>query len=157
MSLYNAINGVNQATFFILPMLGEKHPDSYPRFRDCFIGELSNSDKDDQFGIPIKVNDITKKVISLYTRIGGGNRENYQEEIKELRSHPNYIKDYDDDFDSTFATFQFSIPEEFESDFDLMLNGKINEISSKYKERLYNVFPKLKETFDSIFKTTKLD
>ncbi len=34
MSLYNMINGVNPATFFILPMLG-KHPDEYPRFRDC--------------------------------------------------------------------------------------------------------------------------
>ena len=36
--LYNLINGVNLATFIILPMLG-KHPDEYPRFRDCFIAE----------------------------------------------------------------------------------------------------------------------
>lgn len=35
------INGVNQATFYILPMLG-KHPDEYPRFRDCFTGKTKN-------------------------------------------------------------------------------------------------------------------
>jgi hypothetical protein len=37
MSLYNMMNGANPATFFILPMLGEKHPEQYPRFRDCFV------------------------------------------------------------------------------------------------------------------------
>jgi hypothetical protein len=151
MSLYNMINGVDPATFFILPMLGEKHPDNYPRFRDCFVGELSNSDENDQFGIPQKETDTTKKVISVYTRIGGGNREDYENQIKELRSHPNYIRDYDDDFDSTFATFQFSVPKEFESDYDLILKNKLSEISESYKIRLYVVFPKLKETFDKIF------
>lgn len=30
------INGVNPATFYILPMLGN-HPDWYPRFRDCWV------------------------------------------------------------------------------------------------------------------------
>lgn len=38
MSLYNMVNGMNQATFFVLPMLG-RHPDEYPRFRDCFAGK----------------------------------------------------------------------------------------------------------------------
>jgi hypothetical protein len=151
MSLYNAINGVNPATFFLLPMLGEKHPDDYPRFRDCFAGELTNDNEDDQFGIPKKRNDLSAKVISVYTRVGGGNREDYQNEIDELRSHPNYIKDYDDDFDSTFATFQFSIPKEFESDYDLIIENNLQGISENYKTRLYKVYPKLKETFDKIF------
>ena len=48
------INGVNPATFLFLPMLG-KHPDEYPRFRDCFISE-----------------DETQKIV--FTRVGGGNR-----------------------------------------------------------------------------------
>ena len=151
MSLYNMINGVNPATFFILPMLGEKHPDNYPRFRDCFIGELSNSNENDHFGIPQKELDTSKKVISVYTRVGGGNREYYAKEINELRSHPDYIKDYDDDFDSTFATFQFSIPKEFENDYDLIVDGRISEMSDAYKQRLYNTFPKLKEIYDEIF------
>ena len=74
MSLYNMLNGVNIATFFILPML-DKHPDEYPRFRDCFIGEDKNS-------------------IVVYTRVGGGNRNcGFGEE--ELYKHPNFIKTYD--------------------------------------------------------------
>jgi hypothetical protein len=150
MSLYNVINGVNPATFFILPMLGEKHPDKYPRFRDCFVGELSNSDENDQFGIPLKKRD-SSKTISVYTRVGGGNRDDYENEISELRSHPNYIRDYDDDFDSTFATFLFSVPKEFETDYDLILSGELKKISEQYKSRLYAVFPKLKEQFDRMF------
>lgn len=54
--------------------------------------------------------DFTKVI--LYTRIGGGNRPDYSDVIKELRSNKNYIKDYDDEFDSTFASFEFKIPED---------------------------------------------
>lgn len=155
MSLYNMINGVNPATFFILPMLGEKHPDQYPRFRDCFVGKLYNSDTDDEFGIPVKQTDQTEKVISVYTRVGGGNRNNYVDEIKELQSHPNYIKDYNDSFDSTFATFLFSVPKEFESDYDLVVAGRLRETSAFYQSRLYKVYPKLSEVFDKTFSHDK--
>lgn len=129
MSLYNMINGVNPATFFFLPMLGEKHPDQYPRFRDCFI------DNDE---------------IHVYTRVGGGNRDcGYGEE--ELQNHPNFLRDVDDDFDSTYATYIFSIPSEWKEDFENLKKGKLDEISQAYKDRLYTVFPKLKETFDTLF------
>lgn len=149
MSLYNAINGVNQATFFILPMLG-KHPDEYPRFRDCFIGGLENADENDQFGIPQKKTS-EEKVISVYTRVGGGNRDDYESQIEELQKMPNYLRDYDDDFDSTFATFVFSIPEKWKADFDKITEGKANEISDDYKAELKRVFPKLAEKFDTMF------
>lgn len=131
MSLYNMINGVNPATFFILPMLGEKHPDNYPRFRDCFV---DNNE------------------IHVYTRVGGGNR-NCEFGEEELQQHPNYLRDFDDEYDSTYATYVFSIPDEFKNDFDLITSGKIKEISEVYKERLYKVYPKLKDTFDKIFIT----
>jgi hypothetical protein len=149
MSLYNAIYGVNPATFFLLPMLG-KRPDEYPRFRDCFIGGLENTDENDQFGIP-KKKTTHEKVISIYTRVGGGNRETYENEIEELRKMPNYIKDYDDDFDSTFATFVFSIPEKWKTDFEKLTGGKAKEISDDYKQELKRVFPKLAEKVDSMF------
>lgn len=131
MSMYNMINGVNPATFFILPMLGEKHPDNYPRFRDCFV-------ENDE--------------IHVYTRVGGGNR-NCEFGEEELQNHPNYLRDFDDDYDSTYATYVFSVPDQFKSDFELIKAGKIKEISEVYKRRLYLVFPKLKETFDKIFAT----
>jgi hypothetical protein len=47
----------------------------------------------------------------------------------------------------------FSVPEEFKSDFELIMDGNFKSISEKYKERLYLVFPKLKETFDNLFIT----
>ena len=124
------MNGINSATLFILPMLGEKHPDEYPRFRDCFT---ENNE------------------IHVYTRVGGGNRgEGYGEE--ELQSHPNYLRDEDDDFDNTYATYIFSVPQEWQKDYDLILKGKILETSEAYQQRLRTVFPKLAEKFDMIFK-----
>lgn len=152
MSLYNLVNGVNQATFYILPMLG-KHPDEYPRFRDCFIGKMTNhKQKTDLVGIPIKQHDIKEKQISVYTRVGGGNRESYPEEIAALRANPNYIEDYDDDFDNTFATFLFKVPKKWEKDFDFIIKNQWNKVSKEYYIELVRVFPKLKNTFDKILK-----
>ena len=123
------INGVNPATFFILPMLGEKHPDNYPRFRDCFV-------EGDE--------------IHIYTRVGGGNRNcGYGED--ELYKHPNYITTFDDDFDSTFATYTFSVPGEWKKDFDKIKEGKIKEVSDEYKVRVRAVFPKLKDKLDELW------
>lgn len=130
MSLYNMLSGVNPATFFILPMLGEKHPDEYPRFRDCFVSEENE--------------------IHVYTRVGGGNRNcGYGEE--ELQSHPNFLRDEDDEFDTTYATYVFCVPEDWKNDFELITSNRIKEISQAYKDRLYKVYPKLKETFDKLF------
>ncbi len=151
MSLYNMINGVNPATFFILPMLG-KHPDEYPRFRDCWAGKTSTDEENDQFGIPVIHNNPEDKMISVYTRVGGCNRDNYEEEINKLRAIPEYIRDFDDDFDCTFATFEFKVPEKWIKDYDVIVEGKIQDISKEYKAELYKVYPKLKEKLDTIFK-----
>lgn len=131
MSLYNMLNGVNPATFFILPMLGEKHPEQYPRFRDCHIDDSGTE-------------------IHLLTRVGGNNRGcGYGEE--KLQEHPNYLRDEDADFDSTYATYIFSVPDEWKEDFEKIKDNRLKEISQAYKDRLYTVYPKLKDTFDRIF------
>lgn len=52
--------------------------------------------------------DKTKVVI--FTRIGGGNRESYSASIKRLKNFKGYIRDYDDDFDNTYASFEYQIP-----------------------------------------------
>lgn len=152
MSLYNQIYGVNPATFFILPMLG-RHPEEYPRYRDCFAGKFSRSeDEKDPFGIPLRKVNNSIDIISVYLRVGGGNRIEYQEEIEELRSHPEYINDFDDTFDNTFAIFEFSVPEEWKADYQLIKEGKVKELSDEYKTGVKIIYPKLEDKLDEIFK-----
>lgn len=51
--------------------------------------------------------------IVIYTRTGGGNREDYEAENDALAAHPLFIRDYDDDFDRTFAHWVFKVPDEW--------------------------------------------
>ena len=144
------INGANQATFYVLPFYG-KHPDEYPRFRDCFVGELHNTKERNAYGLPVRETRGID-VISIYLRIGRGNRPDYVKEIEELRSHPLYVKDYDDDFDNTFAIFTFKVPEEWQGDYKLILSGKIQETSPRYYDQLIKIYPKLEDRFKILFK-----
>jgi hypothetical protein len=112
MSLYNALFGVNQAAPVLLAMLGIDSG-AVPRFRDCFLSEGR---------------------IAIHTRTGGGNREMYENEESARSNYPEYftgkddpsgpwnddlrklsgfLHDEDDDFDSTYATFYFDVPEKF--------------------------------------------
>ncbi|MEU5258997.1 hypothetical protein [Amycolatopsis sp. NPDC021455] len=51
-------------------------------------------------------------VVHVYTRIGGNNRPDYENEIEQLRGKPTYLRDADDSFDSTYASFYFGLPTE---------------------------------------------
>lgn len=110
MSLYNMLFGTSPLAGITLTALNLT-PDNIPRFRDAYY-------------------DADKNCLVIYTRTGGGNREYYDEpglyygEEKtgpfnsDLVAHPEYIEDYDDDFDSTYAYFRFFIPEAFAPIFD---------------------------------------
>lgn len=127
MSLYNMVNGFNPACVLIMPMLGRKQ-DEYPRFRDCFVTEENN--------------------IAIYTRVGGGNRGcGYGEE--ELYKDENFLTTYDDDFDPTYATYEFKVPEKWKSDFDLIISGKLEDVSEEYVKYLKEFYPKI--PFHKIF------
>lgn len=131
MSLYNMLNGFNPACVLILPMLGRKQED-YPRFRDCFVTEENN--------------------IAIYTRVGGGNRDcGFGEE--ELYKDENFLITYDDEYDCTYATYEFKVPEKWKSDFDLIINGKTKEVSKEYIDYVKEFYPKLTEQglIDKIF------
>lgn len=128
MSLYNLINNMNPAPYFILPMLG-KHPDEYPRFRDCFIADADHPEYDNH--------------IHLYTRTGGGNRAKYEKENETIRKIKGFVTDYDDSFDSTFAHWVFKVPERWQEDFNKIIDGRVKEISTEYKAELYRIYPKL--------------
>lgn len=124
MSLYNMIAGFNPACVFFLPMLGRK-ADEYPRFRDCFLSE-------------------DKEHIAIYTRVGGNNRNcGYGEE--KLYKDENYVRTYDDDFDNTYATYEFKVPEKWRADFDKIVAGNLAEVSDEYIALLSEHYPKLAE------------
>lgn len=93
MSLYNMLFGKNAASDVFLAMLGLSQGDC-GRFRDCYPSE-----------------DGTK--IHIYTRNGGGNRDDYQQVFDTLAEHPCYLRDADDDFDCTYATITFKTPDQF--------------------------------------------
>ena len=110
MSLYNLIHGHNPIAPLLLHALGNPE---VPRYRDCYLDD---------------------ERIAIYTRTGGGNRDAYESEERcranypeyfegddpvtgpwnaDLRALSGYIYDDDDEFDSTYATFYFKIPEHF--------------------------------------------
>ena len=131
MSLYNMINGFNPACIFIMPMLGRKQ-DEYPRFRDCFVTKENN--------------------IAIYTRVGGDNRNcGYGED--ELYEDENFLTTYDDEYDSTYGTYEFKVPDRWKEDFDRIINGKMTEVSKGYVDYLKAFYPKLSDQglFDAVF------
>ena len=136
MSLYNMVNGFNPACLFLMPMLGRKQ-DEYPRFRDCFLSDDGER-------------------IAIYTRVGGGNRNcGFGEE--ELYKDPNFVKTYDDDFDSTYGTYEFNVPEKWKADFEKIKNCDFNQVSDEYVACIKEMFPKLSELVDKIFRGTAED
>lgn len=94
----------------------EKKIYSSGRFRDIYLNE-----------------DGTK--IILYTRNGGGNREEYWYIFEVLKTHPNYLRDYDDDYDETYAYIEFSVPEKYRELTEALATGKAPKtISEKFFE-----------------------
>lgn len=129
--LYNIINGYNMACVLILPMLGRKQ-EEYPRFRDCFVED---------------------GMIAIYTRVGGGNKGcGFGEE--ELYKDPNFIKTYDDDFDNTYATYLFNVPEKWKPDFNKIMDGNAKEVSDDYYNYVKEFYPVLAEKgiIDKVFR-----
>ena len=123
--------GFNPACAFILPMLGRKQ-EEYPRFRDCFVTEERN--------------------IAIYTRVGGNNRNcGYGEES--LYEDENYLTTYDDEYDNTYATYEFKVPNKWKSDFDLILDGKMEDVSDEYVSYVKEFYPELakKGIVDNMF------
>lgn len=136
MSLYNMMNGFNISCILFMPMLGRKQ-DEYPRFRDCFLTE-------------------DEKGIAIYTRVGGANRGcDFGEE--ELYKDENFVRTYDDDFDSTYGTYEFKVPEKWKEDFEKIVNGNLKEVSDEYVNYVKEFYPILNEngTIDKIFRNDK--
>lgn len=111
MSLYNALFGVNPLAAVVVEAVGANN--LIPRFRDAYF-------------------DAEENRLVIFTRTGGGNRDYYDEPggydnedyegpfNSDLRALPNFLYDEDDDFDCTYASFYFSIPEAYKPIFDTL-------------------------------------
>lgn len=95
MSLYNLVHGFNPSAPLVLTML-KLTPEAVPRFRDAWI----------------EVHEGAPRLV-VYTRTGGGNRDEYAGSNAAMALVPGYQGDADDDFDSTYANFYYAVPEGF--------------------------------------------
>lgn len=102
MSLYNQLMSANPIGAALLAVIN-LHPAMIARLRDVSIWDEGES-------------------ILVFTRTGGGNREEYAEQNAALQRHPLYKRDVDSTGDSTYAEFYFKVPEEFQH--------KIKELST---------------------------
>lgn len=96
----------------------------------------------DEFWMPVLEADL-QLCITVYMRIGGWNRDDYTKEINYMRASPYYLKDYDDEFDSTYAMFIFRIPAQFIPDYGLLTTWKIESTSAMYQTVLAQAYPSL--------------
>jgi hypothetical protein len=105
MSLYNMLFGRNPKSDLLLAVLGLRSVD-IERLRDVHASEDGST-------------------ISVYTRTGGGNRDDYPNLT--MRKRPEWAGSEDDDFDSTYCTDTFAVPEQWRADVaalsDLLANG----------------------------------
>ena len=141
MSLYNMLFGQTPLAPALLKILNIE-PGNIPRYRDAYLGDEGKS-------------------IIIYTRTGGGNRDFYDSEEScricypeyfkntdedptgpwnsDMQSHPQYMQDYDDDFDSTYAYFEFKVPEEWAAELEALAKqapGSTTSPSEKWQALL---------------------
>ena len=109
MSMYEMIFADGEKGLPLLGSLGFKSTGDVGRYRSSWI----------------EIGDNGQPRIAIYTRNGGRNREHYNDEKEtgddchctgctityDLPKHPLYLFDADDDFDFTYATIYFSVPE----------------------------------------------
>lgn len=95
MSLYNALFGENPDAAVLIGFLG-LNKEVFGRYRNAYLNKAGDK-------------------IIIYTRCGGGNRTEYERVFEMMKRHPNYLRDYDDDYDSTYAYIEFSVPDKYKA------------------------------------------
>lgn len=118
MSMYNLVFG---DASHLLPLAYLFGITEIPRYRDLWV------EKND---------DPEKVTLVIYTRTGGGNREEYLLENARLAEHPGYVGDEDDSFDSTYATFKFVVSKD-------MLD--LNMVQDDFRDDIDGLWAAIKE------------
>lgn len=179
MGLYNILHGVNPFAPLFREVLNLDGSDGkYPtgRFRDIWVD-----------GDGLKITLFTRNGGSNRECYAGGafqgdcpkdlpdTREDFNDPMKhnvqcmvriiyQLRSHPNYIRDWDDDFDRTYAYFEFSIPKEWtEVVKELAKNPKainmesLKEKTHKVINSICNMTPEqIKDKYPEVWKLSEV-
>ena len=116
MSLYNTLFGENSEYSILLGMIG-LNKSYFERYRDI---HLTNN------GTTIRV----------MTRLGGGNRQYYEEIWNKIRKHELYLGDYDDGFDNTYAYIEYKIPQKFKDTAKKMFKSEPLPFAEMFKKEL---------------------
>lgn len=116
MSLYNMLFGINDDAPILLGMINT-NMDYFDRFRDV---ELINSGN----------------IIRVFTRLGGNNRHSYKDTWNKIKRNEYYLKDYDDNFDNTYAYIEFSIPDKYKDTAKNMFKNEPMSFEDKFKKEL---------------------
>ncbi len=93
MSLYNRLFGENKEAHVLLGFIG-LNKGIFMRYRDVYLNKDGN-------------------IITVITRTGGNNRKDFRQSFTDIRKNENYIRDYDDEYDSTYCYFEFRVPDKF--------------------------------------------
>lgn len=119
------LHGVNPNAPALLSAL-KLNPAEIDRLRDVSFGK-----------------DGEEIVVHIFCRTGGGNREDYPN--TKLVEHPLYIRDFDDDFDCTYAHYYFRLPEEVKTEVEAQ-GLKLEELveTETLKEKTDRVVDSLK-------------
>lgn len=135
MSLYNMVNGANQLAPLALTLLAS---DWLPGNDDFGMrqGAYMSGDRV-EFG---RVRDAEfvqqADVLSIVvlTRNGGGNRPEYQGVLDDLKQHPWWTRDEDDEFDPTYCWVWFTVPADVAADLLKTVPEMTAFISPEFKD-----------------------
>lgn len=95
MSLYNQLFDENPDAAVLIGFLG-LNKEIFGRYRNVYLNKAGDK-------------------IIVYTRCGGGSRTEYERVFEMMKRHPNYLRDYDDINDNTYAYIEFSVPDKYKS------------------------------------------
>lgn len=98
-----------------------------------------------------------KDVICILTRTGGANRDEYGPSIAEMRAMPGYLTDYDDPFNSTYASFVYAVPLRWRKDYDTIMERRFTSpllwdaLSADYKQEIRRIYPQCQTLLANYF------
>ena len=150
MSLYNMIAGMNAELAMIVScILGFRIDEDIPRFRDVFTG-----------GDDCPVNQGEYDIL-IYTRMGGGNYDHWDDcgkdgepcpycRLLEHEKEPWYIGGYNDDYDCTYRTLIVRFTPEQNAVWEDVKQNGLSKIMPMIKELFPEIWEKINESKEAI-------